>query len=122
MIVVHSESRNRNYRVHKLYKERVAITSGTMILFKGMLDTKDLTFITIYLYQQKWHYFSRRPIFLAILLNKQFLHLKHINLHPNTQLLSTQQHAYTSFLVTSWLYYVCITLACLNEFLRKPFT
>ena len=79
MIVVHRESRNRNYRAHKLYKERVTIMSGTMILFKGTLNTKDLTFIKIYLYQHKWHYFSRRPIFLAILLNEQFLHLAQIN-------------------------------------------
>ena len=93
MIVVHSESRNRNYRAHKLNKERVTITCGTMILFKGTPNTKDLTFMKIYLYQQKWHFFSRRPIFLAILLNEQFLHLAQIN----TQLLSAQQHAYTSF-------------------------
>ena len=97
MIVVHSESRNRNYRAHKLNKERVTITSGTMILFKGTPNTKDLTFMKIYLYQQKWQFFSRSPIFLAILLNEQFLDLAQINLHPNTQLLSTQQHAYTSF-------------------------
>ena len=97
MIVVHSESRNRNYRAHKLNKERVTITSGMMILFKGTPNTKDLTFMKIYLYQQKMAFFSRRPIFLAILLNKQFMHLAQINLHPDTQLLSTQQHAYTSF-------------------------
>ena len=96
MIVVHSESSNRNYRAHKLNKERVTITSGTMILFKGTLNTKDLNFMKIYLYQQKWQFFSSRPIFLAILLNEQFLHLAQINLHPNTQLLSIQQHAYTS--------------------------
>ena len=35
---------------------------------------------------------SRRPILLVILLYEQFLHLTLINLHPNTQLLSTQQH------------------------------
>ena len=40
---------------------------------------------------------SRRPILLAILLYEQFLHLTQINLHLNTQLLSTQQHAYQSF-------------------------
>ena len=118
MIVVHSESRNRNYRAHKLNKKRVTITSGTMILFKGTPNTKDLTFMKIYMYQQKWQFFSRRPMFLAILLNEQFLHLAQIN----TKLLSTQQHAYTSFLVTSWFDSVCNTLACLNEFLRKPFT
>ena len=101
MIVVHSESRNRNYRAQKLNKEHIKIMSGRMILFKGTPITKDLTFMKIYLYQQKWHFFSRRPIFLAILLNEQFLYLTQINLHPNTQLLSTQQHAYTSFLVTS---------------------
>ena len=93
MIVVHSESRNRNYRAHKLIKERVTDTSGTMILFKGTPNSKDLTFMKIYLYQQKWLFFSRRPIFLAILLNEQFLHLAQIN----TKLLSAQQHAYTSF-------------------------
>ena len=106
MRVVHSESRNRNYRAHKLNKERVTITSGMMILFKGKPNTKYLTFMKIYLYQQKWHFFSKRPIFLAILLNEQFLHLAQIY----TKLLSTQQHAYTSFLVTSWFDSVCITL------------
>ena len=92
MIVAHSKSRNRNYRAHKLNKERVTIMSGTMILFKGTPNTKDLTFMKIYLYQQKWQFFSRRPIFLAILLNEQFtftftffLHLAQIN----TKLLST---------------------------------
>ena len=40
---------------------------------------------------------SRRPILLAILLYEQFLRLTQINLYPNTQLLSTQQHAYQSF-------------------------
>ena len=39
---------------------------------------------------------SRRLILLAILLYEQFLHLTQINLHPSTQLLSTQQHAYQS--------------------------
>ena len=40
---------------------------------------------------------SRRRILLAILLSEQFLHLTQINLHPNIQCLSTQQHAYQSF-------------------------
>ena len=93
MIVVHSESRNRNYRAHKLNKERVTITYGTMILFKGTPNTKDLTFMKTYLYQPKWQFCSRRPKFLAILLNEQFLHLAQIN----TKLSSTQQHAYSSF-------------------------
>ena len=44
MIVVLSESRNRN---HKLNKGRVTIMSGTMILFKGTPNTKDLTFMKI---------------------------------------------------------------------------
>ena len=40
--------------------------------------------------------FCQGPIFIATLLYEQFLHLIQINLHPNTQLLSTQQHAYQS--------------------------
>ena len=47
--------------------------------------------------QTKMAILSRRPILLAILMNEQFLHLTQINLHPNAQLLSTQQHAYQSF-------------------------
>ena len=43
---------------------------------------------------------------------EQFLHLTQINVHPNTQLLSTQQHAYQSFLVTSWFDSVCVTVVC----------
>ena len=58
MIVVHSESRNRNYRANKLIKERVTVTSGKMILFKGTPNTKDITLMKIYLYQQKWHFFQ----------------------------------------------------------------
>ena len=48
MIVVHSKSRNRNYRAHKLNKERVTITFGTMILIKGTPNTKDLTWDPIF--------------------------------------------------------------------------
>ena len=59
---------------------------------------------------------SRRPILLAILLYEQFLHLAQIDLYPNTQLLSTQQHAYQSFLVTSWFDSVCVTVACWVNF------
>ena len=59
MIVVHSKSRNRNYRAHKLNKERVTITSGTMILFKGTPNTKDLTFMKIYLYQQNGNFYFK---------------------------------------------------------------
>ena len=62
---------------------------------------------------------SRRPIRLAILLYEQFLHLTQINLHPNTQLLSTQQHAYQSFLVTSWFDTVCVFLDCWVNFKEK---
>ena len=35
---------------------------------------------------------------LVILLYEQFIHLTQITLNPNIQLLSTQQHAYQSFL------------------------
>ena len=54
---------------------------------------------------------SRRPILLAILLYEQFIHLTRINLRPNIQFLSTQQHAYQSFFITSWFDSVCITVA-----------
>ena len=47
--------------------------------------------------QTKKAILSKRPILLAILLYEQFLHLTQINLHPKTQLLSTQQLAYQSF-------------------------
>ena len=59
---------------------------------------------------------SRRPILLAILLYEQFLHLTQINLHPNTQPLSTQQHAYQSFLVTPWFDSISVTVACWVNF------
>ena len=51
---------------------------------------------------------SWRRIPLAILLYEEFIHLTQITLHvcPNIQLLSTQQHAYQSCLVTSWFYSV----------------
>ena len=54
-------------------------------------------------------------MFLAILLNEQFLHLAQIN----TQLLSTQQHTYTQFLVTSWFDSVCITFGMLELIFKK---
>ena len=62
--------------------------------------------------QTKMAILLRRPILLAISLYEQFLHLTQIDLHPNTQLSSTHQHAYQSFLVTSWFDSVCVTVAC----------
>ena len=38
----------------------------------------------------------------GILLYEQSIHLTQIILRPKIQLLSTQQHAYQSFLITSW--------------------
>ena len=61
----------------------------------------------------------RRRILLAILMSEQFLHLKQINLHPNIQFLSTQQHAYQSFLVTFWFDSVRVTMACWVNFKEK---
>ena len=48
-----------------------------------------------------------RRIPLVILLYEQFTNLTCITLRPNIQLLSNLQHAYQSFLVTSWFYTVC---------------
>ena len=48
--------------------------------------------------QTKMAILSRRMILLAILLYEQFIHYTQINLCPNKQPLSTQQHAYQSFL------------------------
>ena len=90
-----------------------------MGLIKGTPITKALTCMKIYLYKQKKAILSKRPILLAILLYEQFLHLTQINLHPNTQLLSTQQLAYQSFLVTSWFDSVCVTVACWVNFKEK---
>ena len=64
---------------------------------------------------------SRRPILLAILLYEQFLHLTKINLHPNTQLWSTQKHAHQSILVTSLFDSVCVTVAFWVNFKEKHF-
>ena len=49
---------------------------------------------------------SRRRIPLAILVYEQFKHFTQIILRPIIQILSTPQHAYQSFLVTSWFYTV----------------
>ena len=62
---------------------------------------------------------SRIRILLAILLSEEFLHLTQINLHPNIQFLSTQQHAYQSILVTSWFDSICDTVACWVNFNEK---
>ena len=48
--------------------------------------------------QTKLAILSRRLILLAILLYEQFVHHTQINLRPNKQPLSTQKHAYQSFL------------------------
>ena len=53
------------------------------------------------------------------MLSEQFLHLTQINLHPNIQYLSTQQHAYQSFLVTSWFDSVRVTVACRVNFKKS---
>ena len=47
---------------------------------------------------------------LAILLYEQFIHPTQINLHPNIHFLSSQQHAYQSFLETSWFDSICVTV------------
>ena len=48
--------------------------------------------------QTKMAILSRRLILLAILLYEQFIYYTQIDLLPDKQLLSTQQHAYQSFL------------------------
>ena len=59
---------------------------------------------------------SRRLILLAILLYEQFIHYTKINLRPNKQLLSTQQQAYQSVLVTSCFDSVLRHSGMLGEF------
>ena len=59
---------------------------------------------------------------LAILLYEQFIHLAAVNLHPNIQFLSTQQHANHHFLVTSWFGSICITVTGWVNFRKKTFT
>ena len=44
---------------------------------------------------------------MAIFIYEQFIQFTQIILRPNTQLLSTPQHTFQSFLVTSWFYFVC---------------
>ena len=56
---------------------------------------------------------------MAILLYEQFIHLTNITLRPNIQLLSDGQHAYQSFLVTSWFYTVCKTVTRRVNFREK---
>ena len=55
------------------------------ILIMGSPTSKALTCMKIYLYKQKWQYFFN---------DEQFIHHTQINLSPNTQFFSTQQHAY----------------------------
>ena len=62
---------------------------------------------------------SRRLIPLAIFLYKQFIHLTQITLHPNIQVLNTQQRAYQSFLVTSWFDFVCVNVTRWMKFIEK---
>ena len=58
----------------------------------GILLSEALTCMNIFLYKQKWLFFSRRRIPLAIFLYEQFIHLTHITVRLNTQLLSNRQH------------------------------
>ena len=53
---------------------------------------------------------------MAILLYEQFILLTKIISHPNIQFLSTQQHAYQSFLITSWFYCIPVTVTRLVNF------
>ena len=69
--------------------------------------------------QTKMVFFSRLQILLAILLYEQFIHHTQLKLRPNLQFLSTQQHAYQSFLVTSWFDSVCITVTRGMNFREK---
>ena len=86
---------------------------------KGFVDLK-----SSYLYenlpvQTKMAILSWRPIPLAILLYKQFIHLTWVNLSAIIQFLSTQQRAYQSGLVTSWVDSVFRHCVMLDEFTRK---
>ena len=56
---------------------------------------------------------------MAIMLYEQFIHLKRMNLHPNSQLLDPQQRAYHTFLVPSWVNSVNVTVACWVNFIEK---
>ena len=47
------------------------------------------------------------------------MHYTHIDLNPNMQFFGTQQHAYQSFLVTSWFDSVCVVVACWVNFGQK---
>ena len=60
-------------------------TTGNMC---GACVSKALTCMNINLYKQKKANLSRRPIFLAILLCEQFIHLLRINSRPSIQFLS----------------------------------
>ena len=56
---------------------------------------------------------------MAILLYEQFIHLRQIILRPNTQLLSTRQHAYQSFLSYFLVLYRLQYCDTLGELKRK---
>ena len=56
---------------------------------------------------------------MPILLFEQFIHITQVNLHPNIQFLSTQQHANHHFLVTSWFDFICITVTDWVNFREK---
>ena len=65
---------------------------------QGTPITKALTCMKIYLYKQKWQFYQRDLYFwIFCCMNNFCISHRSINLHPNTQLLSTKQHAYQSF-------------------------
>ena len=70
---------------------------NSTILVKGSPISKALTV------QSKVAFFPKRLILLSILLYGQFIHHTQINLRPNKQLLSTQQHLISHFWLLSGL-------------------
>ena len=88
------------------------------VLVKGILLSKALTCMDFFLYKQKWLFLSLIRISLAILLYEQFIHLRQMTLRPNIKLLSTQQHAYQSFL-SYFLVYSFTTLWHTGRILDK---
>ena len=68
------------------------------ILLKEMLLSKALTCMNFFLHKQKWLFYHGSGYNLTILLYEQFIQITQTTLRANKQLLSTQQHAYQSFL------------------------
>ena len=99
----------------KSVMDKIYVKQWTIVGLKLQCDLKGSPICT----NKNMAILSRRLILLAMLLHEQFRHYTNINLSHRMQFLSTQQHAYQSFLVTSSFDSICVVVACWVNFVQE---